>query len=163
MRVRAFRPEDGERLGIIFYRSVREGGRRGYSREQVEAWAVSVPPASLYKTKAGDGRMLLVTVDDRDKPIAYGDLEPNGHIDHLFCHPDAIGTGAASKLYDHLERQAHDWHIGRIFVEASELARPFFAHKGFTLLQRHDFIMRGVPMHHYWMEKLLSGQARPQT
>jgi putative acetyltransferase len=158
MRVRAFQPEDAERLGIIFYRSVREAARRAYNREQVEAWAVSVPPASLYEKKAGDGRLLLVTVDDSDKPIAYGDLEPTGHIDHLFCHPDAIGTGAASRLYDRLEIGARDWGIARLFVEASELAQPFFKHKGFTTLRRNDFIMRGVLMHHYWMEKLLSGQ-----
>jgi putative acetyltransferase len=156
MRVRAFHPEDGERLGIIFYRSVREAGRRGYSREQVEAWAVSVPRADFYQKKAVDGRVLLVTVDDSDKPVAYGDLEPTGHIDHLFCHPEAIGTGAASKLYDRLEMQARDWSIARLFVEASEIARPFFERKGFVNLGRKDFIMRGVLMHHYDMEKLLS-------
>jgi putative acetyltransferase len=156
MQVREFRPDDGERLGIIFYRSVREAGRRAYNREQVEAWAMAVPPASLYEKKARDGRALLVTVDDSDTPVAYGDLEPTGHIDHLFCHPDVIGTGAASRLYDRLETQARDWGIARLFVEASELARPLFAHKGFTLLRRNDFIMRGVLMHHYWMEKLLS-------
>jgi putative acetyltransferase len=156
MLVRAFLPEDGERLGIIFYRSVREAGRRAYNREQVEAWAVSVPPAEFYQKKAVDGRALLVTVDDSDKPVAYGDIEPSGHIDHLFCHPEAIGTGAASKLYDRLEVQARDWSLARLFVEASEVARPFFERKGFTMLRRNDFIMRGVLMHHYWMEKLLS-------
>jgi putative acetyltransferase len=159
MRVRAFQPGDAERLGIIFYRSVREAACHAYSREQVEAWAVSVPPASFYEEKARDGRRLLVTVDGLDRPVAYGDLEQSGHIDHLFCHPDAIGTGAASQLYDQLELQARDWRIERLFVEASEIARPFFIHKGFGMLRRNDFIMRGVPMHHYWMEKLLVGQA----
>lgn len=155
MQVRAFRPEDGERLGIIFYRSVREGARRAYSGEQVEAWAQSVPPGSFYEKKAVDGRMILVTVDDSDKPVAYGDLEPTGHIDHLFCHPDAIGTGAASKLYDRLEIQGRDWGLARLFVEASEVARPFFERKGFADRGRKDFIMRGVLMHHYDMEKYL--------
>lgn len=158
MRVRAFQAGDAERLGIIFYRSVREAARRAYSREQVEAWAVAVPAAGFYEARARDGRLLLVTVDGRDGPVAYGDLERNGHIDHLFCHPDAVGTGAASMLYDRLEVEARAWSVQRLFVEASELARPFFEHKGFTMLQRHDFVMRGVPIHHYWMEKLLGGK-----
>ena len=155
MQVRPFQPEDAERLGIIFYRSVREGGRRAYSPSQVEAWAPSVPPASLYERKARDGRLLLVTVNVAGEPIAYGDLEPSGHIDHLFCIPEAIGTGAASRLYDCLEVQAHEWDLKRLFVEASELAKPFFEHKGFSVLERNNFIRHGVLMHNYRMEKIL--------
>ncbi len=153
--VRAFQPEDAERLGNLFYRSVREGARRAYSPSQVDAWAPSAPPASFYERKAQDGRILLVTVDANGDPVAYGDLEPSGHIDHLFCMPEAIGTGAASKLYDRLEAQAYEWGLGRIFVEASELAKPFFEHKGFIAQERNNFILRGVLLHNYPMEKTL--------
>lgn len=157
-RVRPFRPEDAACLGLIFYRSVRHGAVRAYSRSQVEAWAPFPPPAKLYERKARDGRAIWVTVDCGDQPIAYGDLEPNGHIDHLFCAPEMIGRGAASLLYDQIEVQARAWALSRLFVEASELARPFFERRGFATLERDDFILRGVLLHNYHMEKPLDPQ-----
>jgi putative acetyltransferase len=45
--------------------------------------------------------------------------------------------------------------IERLFTEASELARRFFERKGFTVLQRQDKILRGVPIHNYRMAKTL--------
>ena len=41
----------------------------------------------------------------------------------------------------------------RLYVEASEFAKPFFARKGFALLHRNDFTMDGVAVHNYAMEK----------
>ena len=40
--------------------------------------------------------------------VGYADLEADGHIDHLFCAPEAVGTGVASPLYGAPERLAHD-------------------------------------------------------
>jgi putative acetyltransferase len=45
--------------------------------------------------------------------------------------------------------------IQRLFTEASELARRFFERKGFTVLERQDMILRGVPIHNYRMAKTL--------
>lgn len=158
LHTRHFALDDAARLGEIFYRSVRHGALRAYSRSQVEAWAPFPPPADLYERKSRDGRVIWVTVDAGDRPIAYGDLEPNGHIDHLFCMPEMIGRGAASMLYDRLEEQAQTWGLERLFVEASELARPFFERKGYSTLERNDFILRGALLHNYRMEKQLVGE-----
>jgi putative acetyltransferase len=40
--------------------------------------------------------------------------------------------------------------------DASELARRFFERKSFTVLERQDMILRGVPIHNYRMAKALS-------
>jgi GNAT superfamily N-acetyltransferase len=72
------------------------------------------------EARAKDGRLILVAVNEVDEPIAYGDLELNGHIDHLYCRPEVIGTGIASALYDQLEQQARERGMTRLFAEASE-------------------------------------------
>ncbi len=87
--------------------------------------------------------------------VAFIDLEPDGHIDRLFCAPEAAGRGVASRLYQALETAARAQGIERLFTEASELARRFFEQKGFTVLQRQDKILRGVPIHNYRMAKTL--------
>jgi putative acetyltransferase len=155
MQIRPFRPEDAERLATIFYRSVREGALSAYSQTQVEAWAPVPPKPTMYRDRAADGRILLVAVGDDDLPLAYGDVEADGHIDHLFCIPEQIGKGAASMLYDVLENRARLLALPKLFVEASEVARPFFDRKGFRVLRRNEIVRREVTLHNYTMDKML--------
>jgi putative acetyltransferase len=67
-----------------------------------------------------------------------------------------IGSGVASALYDRLEQQARERGMTRLFAEASEAARRLFLRKGFAQVKRRDFFLRGVSIHNYLMEKLLS-------
>ena len=72
-----------------------------------------------------------------------------------YAAPEAAGGGIASRLYDAIETAARAQGIGRLFTEASELARRFFERKGFAVLGRQDMILRGVPIHNYRMAKTL--------
>jgi len=90
-----------------------------------------------------------------DRPVAYIDLEPDGHINRLFCAPEAAGQGIASRLYDALEGAAREEGITSLFTEASELARRLFEHKGFAVVERQDLMVRGVAIHNYRMAKAL--------
>ncbi len=86
---------------------------------------------------------------------AFGDLEPDGHIDHLYCRPDAAGRGVASALLDALIARGAEAGLPELRVEASELARPLFERKGFRTLARRDFEVRGVAIHNYAMRRAL--------
>jgi putative acetyltransferase len=96
-----------------------------------------------------------VAANEDDRPVAYIDLEPDGHIDRLFCAPEAAGQGIASRLYDAVEATAREQGIGRLFTEASELARRLFERKGFAVVERQDLVIRGVAIHNYRMAKAL--------
>ena len=155
MQIRPFRPADAPALARIFYAAVHQVGGLHYSLEQVKAWAPAVPDPERFLEWGADGRILLVAADESDRPLAYGDLEKNGHIDHLYCRPDVAGTGVACALYDRLEAAARDGGIGRLHVEASEPARRFFLRRGFVALQRREFTLGGVAIHNFAMEKRL--------
>jgi len=131
-------------------------GVRRYSSRQVEAWAPDPGEPEGWNRRAQDGRTVLVAVNDADEPIAYGDLESCGHIDHLFCSPAACGAGVASAIVDELERVALAKAITRLYVEASECALALFERKGSARLERRDFPLRGVMIHHYALEKFIS-------
>jgi putative acetyltransferase len=156
MKVRPYKPEDAPALAALFHAAVHEIARLYYSRAQVNAWAPEVPDAERFQARAADGRTVLVAVDDADEPLAYGDVEADGHIDHLFCRPDAAGTGVTAALYAALEAAARARGIDLVYVEASEPARRFFVKRGFDLVQRHDFEISGVAIHNFEMEKRLS-------
>jgi putative acetyltransferase len=153
--VREYQESDAPSLAQLFYSSVRELGRRAYSEEQVIAWAPEPRDPALFHAKAADGRTTLVAINWLGEPIAYGDLEGDGHIDNLYCRPDLSGHGVASGLLCSLLSTAASAGIPRLFTEASELARGAFERKGFTIMERREFILRGVNIHNYAMERLL--------
>ena len=156
MKVRPYKPEDAPALVALFHAAVHQIARLYYSQAQVDAWAPAVPDVGTFRKRAADGRTLLVAVDEEDAPLAYGDLEEDGHIDHLFCRPDAAGTGVTAALYAALEDAARARGIDLVYVEASEPARRFFERRGFDMIGRRDFEIAGVAIHNFEMEKRLS-------
>ena len=155
MIVRPFEPSDAEALATLFHASVREAGARDYSAEQVAAWSPSRPDPEIYLRRA-EGRTILVAVDEDGQPIGYGDLEPDGHIDHLYCRADQIGMGVGSAIYGALEAAAKSAAMPIIYVEASESARRLFERRGFAIDARNDFTINGVAIHNYRMSKTLA-------
>ena len=57
------------------------------------SWAPEPRTAEWAHGEASDGRLVLVAVNEDDRP-AYIDLEQNGHIDRVFCAPEAAGQGS---------------------------------------------------------------------
>lgn len=151
--IRDYREGDAGAMADIYYRAARELGSRRYSAAQVAAWAPVVPDPMRFATRAEDGRIVLIAVDDTNAVIAFGDLEPDGHIDFLYCRPDVAGTGVASRLLDALLDRAAAARMTRLYVEASELARGLFERKGFVLVRRRDFDLNGVAIHNYLLER----------
>ena len=154
--IRNYERRDAADVADVFYRSVHEVALSDYTPEQVRAWVPGRWDAEREDQRSGDGRLVLVAAGEAGRVVAFIDLEPDGHIDRLFCAPEAAGRGIASRLYDTIEAAARTQGIKRLFTEASELARRFFEYKGFTLLERQDMIRRGVPIHNYRMAKTLA-------
>ena len=155
MIIRSFEPADADVLATLFHESVRQAGIRDYSAEQVAAWSPSKPEPERYLRQA-QGRTFLVALRDDGVVIGYGDLEPNGHIDHLYCRPDVVGTGVGSAIYAELEAAASKIGIDVLFVEASEGARRLFERRGFSVDARNDFTVNGVALHNYRMSKSIT-------
>ncbi|MEI9996035.1 MAG: GNAT family N-acetyltransferase [Rhizomicrobium sp.] len=155
MRIRSYDVRDAAQLGMVFRRAILEIGAKDYTAGQVAAWAGPEDAGLRLHGKLSDGRHALVAVDDADRVLAFGDLETDGHIDFLYALPEVAGTGVASALYDALEEVAQTRRLPRLYTEASEAARRFFIKKGFAVVQRRDFAVRGVAIHNYAMEKRL--------
>jgi len=142
--IRAYDPRDAADLADVFFRSVRQVALSDYTAAQVRAWAPEPRTAEWAHGEASDGRLVLVAANADDRPVAYIDLEPDGHIDRVFCAPEAAGQGIASRLYDAVEVAAREQGIRSLFTEASELARRLFERKGFAVVERQNLVIRGV-------------------
>lgn len=153
--IRDYERPDAAAMAQLYFDSARILGLRFYSPEQVAAWAPEPRSAEDVVARASDGRTTLVAVRADGEIMAYADLEADGHIDHLYCRPEDAGKGIASRLIDAILERAAAAGIPRLTVEASELARPVFARKGFTVVERRDFVLRGTPIHNYAMARAL--------
>ena len=161
MKIRSFRPADANVLVDIFHQAVHAIGRSDYSQAQVEAWSPKPMNPDSFLERVSDGRSVFVAVDDQDKPIAFIELELNGHIDCFYCHPDFAGTGVGKILYQQLESAAMDAGVSSLHLEASEAARRFFLRVGFNVVRRRDFERNNVHIHNYLMRKHLPVASQP--
>ncbi|UIP05853.1 GNAT family N-acetyltransferase [Erythrobacter sp. SDW2] len=153
--IRLYRDGDARALTALALAAIREVGPHGYAPEQVEAWAARHPGPAMYRRRASDGHAIFVAVDGHGVPVAYAVMEPDGHLDRLYNHPQHTRLGLAGRLLAAAEKHARALGLSRLYTEASELARPSFARAGYVVTHRRDFEIDGVPIHNYAMEKRL--------
>ncbi|UAB77090.1 GNAT family N-acetyltransferase [Erythrobacter sp. SCSIO 43205] len=153
--LRPFEAGDAPALSRLTLEAIVTTGAKAYSQEQVNVWAEGHldPQRFLARAKAGD--LIYVMADATNAPAAYALLEPDGHLDMLYCAPEHAGRGLAGRLLFHAEMAASERGIQRLYTEASELARSVFERAGYQLIARRDFGIRGVAIHNYSMEKML--------
>jgi putative acetyltransferase len=156
--IRPYREADAGAIAALTLAAIRTTALRAYSQQQVAAWSARFSPERVLEW-AAKGHVILVAAAEADRPIAYTVLEPDGHLDMLYCHPDHTGRGLGVALLAEAETVARSLEVPRLFAEASELARPVFARAGYALLHRRDFAIAfdgsDVPIHNYAMEKPL--------
>ena len=153
--IRPYRDGDAEVLADIIKASIEGIGPRHYSADQVAAWSARHPDAGRFRERAAKGDKFVIAVDERDLPVAYAILEDDGHLDHLYCHPEHTRQGLADTLLAEAETIARSLHAQRLYTEASELARAAFERAGYAVQHRREFEIEGVPIHNYAMEKPL--------
>lgn len=158
MKLRHALAADAGALADLMRRSIEVLAPRHYTPEQAAAWASAAPDETEMAVRLGDGRTALVAVDAQDRPLAFGDLETDGHIDLLFALPEIAGKGVAQAILEALETVARTSAIMRLTVEASEAAKGLFTRQGFALVARNQLTLGGVPIHNWRMEKLLQRQ-----
>lgn len=159
IEIRPYRAGDEHGIARVFFDSVRQVGVRYYSAAQVAAWAPAPPEADVVLARVADGRLTLVAVDASGVVVGYGDLETDGHVDHLYCAPEAVGVGLGARLVSALLDAARQQGIADLFVEASDAARPVFERHGFVVTGRNDLERHGVALHNWSMTRQDAGSS----
>lgn len=142
-------------MAAIYRRAVEVTGARDYAPAQVAVWRDQGPDLAGMWRRLGDGRRTWVAVNEDDAVVGFVDLEADGHIDLLYVDPAAGGRGVAAALLDRLEAEAAAAGLKRLYVEASETARPVLLKRSFVDLGRRDLMVADTPIHNYAMAKSL--------
>ena len=149
--LRPYAPEDLPEILGLFRASVHGLCGKDYTPEQLDAWA----PASL--DAEAWGRSLAshfaLTAWEEDCLLGFADLEEPDYFDRLYVSPQAKGRGVGRLLAQAVESRSRDLGAEVLTVHASETARGFFLHRGYTLCHRQEVERRGVLLHNYQMQK----------
>lgn len=152
--VRPFQTSDARQIGELFSRTIRTVNLRDYSPEQVDAWAGDGVGAEMHWAAKLSRRATFVAVDG-ETVIGFADLEPDGHLDHLFVHHLYQRQGVATALHEAIEAEARRIGATRLYTEASLTARPFFLRSSYTVVREQTVTIRGVGLTNFVMEKAL--------
>lgn len=161
--LRPYAAADAASVTALFRDSVRKIAARDYTPRQIRAWAPDVIDETLFGRRCESKSTWLAEVEGRI--AGFTDLEPDGHIDMLYVHPDFQRRGIARALLLQVDRCARDLDLRRLYTEASITARPVFEAMGFRTVVPQMVTLRGETMKNYRMDKrldpLASGQLRP--
>lgn len=149
--IRDYRPGDHVAIAEIFPRAVHEVASREYSEEQCRAWAEREPDSDHWERRCGRKKPFVYVVDGA--VVGFCELDPDGHIDCTYTHPDHVRKGVATQLVTHAIEVAGSKGLERVHVEASLCARPLFEKLGFHLIEERDVEIQGVLLKNFKMEK----------
>lgn len=131
------------------HRSVAGLAPRRYAPQQVRAWLEALPSPERLRTRLADAAV-FTACDPAGSVQAFASLTRDGTVDLLYACPEAAGTGAASAVFDLLDRHAPR----RLRAQASAVAEGFFRRRGFVLLYRRALHLGGVTLRNAAMERL---------
>ena len=155
--LRRYREGDAQPLCELFFRSVREVGPAKYDDAQVRAWAHDVPDATAWGRRMRENETFVAVRDD--VPVGWIELETSGHVEMLYCAPEAAGQGVATRLYAAAEALARERGFTRVTSDASRFAESFFRKHGWSVDERETVIKFGVAIQRARMSKALHADA----
>jgi putative acetyltransferase len=147
--IRTYEAVDAANLMRLFQASVRHIASRDYTAAQLRAWAPDIMDEGKFGPRRESKATWVAEVDGRI--AGFSDLEPDGHIDSLYVHPDFQRRGVARALLRHVEETARAMDLRRLYTEASITARPAFEAVGFRVIVPQAITMRGEAMTIYRM------------
>ena len=151
INIRHYQESDAPELWEVFFNTVRHVNVRDYSQAQVEAWACESISSELWKTRTDRIKPFVARIGE--VVVGYADLQPDGLIDHFFCHHQHQGKGVAKALMMHILKVAEQKQIPLLRSEVSITARPFFEHFGFHVVEEQTIKVRGQSMNNFKMER----------
>jgi putative acetyltransferase len=155
MRVRTHRNGDIPHISRLYYDTIHFVNCNDYTREQIDAWAPTVPKDSFWRDRFK--KYNVYVAEEGRYIVGFTELDAFGHIDCFFVHHQWQRQGVGTCLMDRVIAAARRKQIARLFAEVSITARPFFTNRGFSVVKENQVIRGGVKLEQYSMERWLSG------
>ncbi|HEY9279547.1 MAG TPA: GNAT family N-acetyltransferase [Eoetvoesiella sp.] len=151
--IRRFSSGDETALFRVYFSAIHEIASRDYTQEQINAWAPIDLDQKLWAKRMQDIRPFVVEL--YDEIVGYGDVQPNGYIDHFFVSGRHSKQGIGSLLIGRIHQEAQVLGFKEMTSNVSLTAQPFFERYGFQAVEQRNAVLGGVTLHNALMRKIL--------
>ncbi len=158
MRIRRFKKDDVDELIELFHNTVHTVNARDYEPTQLEAWAPPNPDRARWLEALSTTTTLVC--EWNGKLTGFANMASDGYIDRVYTHKAYQGRGVASLLLQELESIARQRGLKVLYLVASVTARPFFARRGFDVVQSRQKRIGNVRFQVFDMRKHITSDAR---
>lgn len=158
--LRPFLPTDAAMLAALFRTSIEELTGDDYEPDQQDAWAAAADDEEAFGVKLAGLLTLIATHEGQ--VTGFVAVKDNAHIEMLYVHPRAAGSGVGAALCEAAETLARARGTTAMSVDASDTALGFFQHRGYVAQQRNSVSQGDVWLANTSMRKLLGEEARLQ-
>lgn len=153
MFIRNYRIGEEKALHAVFYSSVRQLGKNHYTAEQLAAWAPDSCAQEAWVRRIGNTLPFVAEISGQI--VGYADLQVTGYIDHFFVAGAYSRCGVGTALMEHIHSLARERGICELTSDVSLSAEQFFAHHGFSVIERQTPVINGVTLANSRMHKKL--------
>ena len=153
MKIQPYHSSKAQEIADLFSLAVHAISPEIYTLEEKQAWARVPPDYAVWQARLAEKQPLLAMLND--KVIGFIELDPDGHIDCMYTHPEHQRQGVGAALYAQTLVEAKKLQLQRLYVEASYLAKPFCEQRGFKVLNKNKFKRGEVTLINFTMEKHL--------
>ena len=154
IKLRPFLPQDAPLLADIFRAAIEELTQDDYNPAQQEAWASAADDLEAFAARLGKHLTLIATMEG--SPVGFISLDAPTEIGLFYVHPAVARQGVGKLLYDAVEKLSKARGTPHLSVEASDTAREFFAHRGFSAEQRNSVSVGNEWLSNTTMKKQLA-------
>ena len=143
--------EDLAAISHLFRHTIKTVASKDYSAQEIASWSEGAKNTDNWLKRIDTHYYLLIKVED--KLIGMASLDKTGYLDVIFVHPQHQGEGIASALLLKMENKALEDGHNVITSDVSITAKPFFLHKGYSIVKPQLVLCRGVVLRNYHVKK----------
>lgn len=141
LALRPFLPADTPVLAALFTAAILELTGEDYDLDQQEAWAAAAEDEAAFGDRLAS--LLTLVAVRAGAVVGFVAVKDNAHIEMLYVHPEAAGSGVGKALCDAAETLARARGTKALSVDASDTALGFFQHRGYVP-ERRNTVARGT-------------------
>ena len=149
MEIRKLRQGEERELWELFYSTIHNVNIRDYDENQIEAWAPCDFDLNIAIQKFRDIDPFVAIKNETI--IGYADIQPDGLIDHFYCHHEFQRQGVGRVLFAAIEKEAVKHGISKLHSNVSITARPFFEAMGFSVEKEQIITVRDQQLKNFRM------------
>ncbi|EHQ05728.1 GNAT family N-acetyltransferase [Leptonema illini] len=148
-----YSPTMAHQIADLFHASIHRVACRDYTAEELAVWA-PFPIDYDHWLERLNRKQPAVAVDSNETTVlGFAELDPDGHIDCFYVHPDHQRRGVGIALMQAIAEKAEEIGLRRLFAEVSITAKPFFLQMGFTVVRPNLAARGGMLLKNYIMER----------